>query len=935
MEPFIGENLFRSFESQIDTRRKLLGISDRKITEKVIYAFFLDRFHPKNEDEAIVYQNLTGLEWCSGFLASRSLENLIIRFLASTYSNQLSFDVINKLNSFVDMLHKAREHYAEIDLALSSDIALDLFAATNNPLFIKFAYPRKLETADFQKIVDHCVERVKALGVGEIALFQSGRRIHVAPLTITRLEDGSYEVHKYDTTSDASLVCFNLNEVHEFFTNEIKCKLEDKISLNKFKSPISLKKAQMKNTCHTKGLLTLLYKNINNESREMRKGALDLSWNDFKCLFGQFIMDQEIDKESALYQLSLLEQETREEKRELRKLMKTVIESGDEAVQQVGSEYDREIREYIPELSHWIREPIKTDSLMVHHRKLSKLLAHVSSKKIEQVSLSKSLSPVVRKSLDIIIDKKKHQEMQAIPQIQKQITELEYENTLLGKIAKEINQYAEVVRKKFFKLGFNAIAEDPPPADIPIEELKYYLALLLENIKELNNVTSKPALIDLLMQSIEEGCFNEFFAVYENLQDEDQDRLKKYIQHTVSGNLKGTIVNDVAFIEKIKYFDLYGNMFNPIIINTLIHLIESNNITDFKNLFSLLSPNFFTYRNPANILSAYHRTAEYSGSDPTSLANKIMVLDLKNCQFGIEEMVNFYDTLKDSLEQQQILGLLICNIALSKEWFSLLSGLMIQEQTGSKMIMCLLNVVSRKKIDVSLVDKIIYFLLEESLVRGKEMLILLLEITSKKIAPELDKKILSYCARNIDLIDDPFAIISLLQFSMKKNLLMEFIDVFDKISVGTKSNLPSKLWHTRRVINDIAAADPEAMKLLSGFISDYAAYIVTKGCYTISEAFDLPIVFFNICGKDFVEKAVAIMKGNPYEQDEIIDYLQELVSSDRYQHRLSVEIITTICINLLKAKPFNQLRIENFIEKNSGTGKIACDLLRNAFSKEF
>lgn len=584
----------KNFQEKIQEKKSQLNISDSLVKKKVIFAFFLDRFHPKTEEEALAYHSLTDFEWCPGSLAADGLKNLLSNFLDSKHSKSLSSEARSQLIHFISLLDNAKEHYAEIDYILSKDATLSFFAGGASPLVLAIPFKRTLNEEDLQQAIDHCLARIKTLKPGEKVLFQGGTQIHVAPFTIEYTGD-KYIAKIYNTTSIQERVFIVEESLNNFFNEMVSHKLDPKKRFEIQNLPIfpnmpkgrkgkPIRKDQLANTCHTKGLLTMLCDSLKASDNQQPKDQVDTSWSDFKSAFGDFLLDEEIENESLLHKLSAIEQESRKARTSLYHSTNEALSSSDEE-EQIHQEYEQLINEQIEKLRGQRQNPsfledeakAKATTIVEQQKKLKKIFKLLPSAEIEKIATERKLHPVVREHLEILTKKQKTLEETALLQADHLIERINDENS---------NEYASIglignfCQKAFIKLAsyfkvpselINPSVRKPEYRSLPTEKLKGYLLELKESSKVSDEHIFEDVAVNMLKQALEEGFHEDFFEIYENLSKGGKETLKAKLK-ALNASASGQLL-DKETLKKIKAEGL-DYFFGTAIQNSFLNMLS-------------------------------------------------------------------------------------------------------------------------------------------------------------------------------------------------------------------------------------------------------------------------------------------------------------------------------------------------------------------------
>src|ERR1700722_5438788 len=307
----------------IQAKEDFYHINDSLKINKLAFAYFLDQYTVKASDEKGVKEvkALSKYEWFSGSLTAEQFAKELRGFIASPQSSALKPELKQNIEEFASTLEKSNKQGYLIDLIRSKDLKLIFLILTG--IVIGEA---KIEVKDeeIQGITSETLKQIKSLKEGEKRIFLVGSLLHETRLTVERKKTG-WEVCYFNSSpvQFCTYQCMNASPLltREFWDKiyALKFSSEMSITCQELKTHIStvgkeiknehspevLIKSQNKNTCHFKGLLAALKKEMICSQSPHSADAVE-DWKEFKLAFGDYLLeDKKLDariKKQALEQ---------------------------------------------------------------------------------------------------------------------------------------------------------------------------------------------------------------------------------------------------------------------------------------------------------------------------------------------------------------------------------------------------------------------------------------------------------------------------------------------------------------------------------------------------------------------------------------------------------------------------------------------------------
>gem|GEM_PF-4901135 len=366
-DPFTTKN-------KLEIKKHIFGVGEEREVSKLAYAFFLDFAGSPDRNNPLCKNSFSKYEYFAGSITSDRLKHELCSFLESSFSSPLSKNSRQVIEKYIQLLESSQNLSEEIDLLRSAELRLILLAASGQGAE-NANRPLEIEDQQLSRFTHLALEKVKALQVGEKAIFLTGSVLHETLLVVekdspntffVRYHDSADLVHSYIAhdflfqesfwskiyrlkfSTNSSLVQATLGEhFKELEKPQQKCPFEIRPQL-KFSTNSSLVQAtlgehfkelekpqrkcpfeirpQCKNTCHLRCHLSVLKYEIMSSHSDLSEAYIE--WNLFKESFGQFLLENPHLKDEDLRYFSKLQQAKRSDTSRSVKNFHTCVQEG-------------------------------------------------------------------------------------------------------------------------------------------------------------------------------------------------------------------------------------------------------------------------------------------------------------------------------------------------------------------------------------------------------------------------------------------------------------------------------------------------------------------------------------------------------------------------------------------------------------------------------
>src|ERR1700722_4445379 len=535
----------------IQAKEDFYHINDSLKINKLAFAYFLDQYTVKASDEKGVKEvkALSKYEWFSGSLTAEQFAKELRGFIASPQSSALKPELKQNIEEFASTLEKSNKQGYLIDLIRSKDLKLIFLILTG--IVIGEA---KIEVKDeeIQGITSETLKQIKSLKEGEKRIFLVGSLLHETRLTVERKKTG-WEVCYFDSVGPKFVTyqCMNADPLltPEFWDKIYSLKFSSETTWTKEKdqaptmvvaleelkthistvgkeiknehSPEVFIRDQKRNTCHFKGLLAELKKEIIcSQSPHCMEAVTD--WKEFKLAFGNYLLeDKKIDiriKKQALEQ-----QDHRKARAHLIALFASMSNQGN---------YDETVKSYVEAIKKvcpGVDVPIGKDSKLQELKSLDFwLMKYLNRYLVFPEDMQSLLGTIenpcvanaVSRSEDLFASKQQKFEKELNEQLKIA------SSTFDGLIESAQEKFNEATNKLFGTKEEDHWNSNCKLFDyMPIEEKKieHYLTLFSNRPELLIHLHQRPALISILMQSIQLGKMESIKQLYDGLSANDKN----------------------------------------------------------------------------------------------------------------------------------------------------------------------------------------------------------------------------------------------------------------------------------------------------------------------------------------------------------------------------------------------------------------------------
>lgn len=526
---------------QLVEKEKFYHVSEGLKDNKLAYAFFLDRKSHLSMDKNQI-DSLSKYTWFAGSLTAERFFNHLKEFLTSPQSERLNPELKQKIQEYALALEKSETQGYLIDLARSSDLRLIFLILTGQ--HIGGSVEPTIE--QINKLTEETLNQIHSLKEGEKRLFLVGSLLHENRISVEKLKEG-WEVCYFDPnqTKYKRFHCTDTSAIFQraFWEKVYKLKLSShdkesaigelaelvqKVGSEQDISPDACTRPQCSNSCHFKGLLAALKKEIVVSSTSSPEETLKY-WTEFKCAFGEyFLQNAALDPEVKTH--SLEKQELRCERVEKLALFSNIVREGrfDETVQS----YLKAIKSLDPlyDLSELDKEQKEKGSPLKALKFLDGVLASCLEKYYlippEEMEVAKVENPCVKKTFEI------HKKTMNSHQ-QKLEKQLDDELKMAGS---PITLVLETVKTEWIRLTNQEDGYTLWRAPLAKEKIEGFLSRAIAEPNLMRHLSHRPAFVQALLQAIQMGKLESVKTIYESLNDQDKKALMYEIHQFSSDN---------------------------------------------------------------------------------------------------------------------------------------------------------------------------------------------------------------------------------------------------------------------------------------------------------------------------------------------------------------------------------------------------------------
>jgi hypothetical protein len=610
-------------KERIESKESFYHVSDSLKSNKLAFAFFLDQYTVKASDKEGVKElkALSNYEWFAGSLTAEQFAKELKGFIASPHSSSLKPELKQKLEEFASTLENSNGQGYLIDLVRSTDLKLILLILTGTLIG-----ESKIEAGNekIREISLETLKQIKSLKEGEKRIFLVGSLLHETRLTVERTKEG-WEVCYFDSTQ-TEFSEYQCTESSPLLTPEFWDKIyslkfsptctEEKnqtpriwrITLEDLQTHISsigkkvnnehcpeaLIKTQRKNTCHFKGLLAALKKEIICAQSPHSIDAVT-DWKEFKLAFGDYLLeDKKLD--IRIKKQAVKRQEHRLERAEQIALFASTIKEG--KYDETAKSYVEAIKNISPRFEYYALNSKFQDLKLLDDYLRRYLSLYLVSPEEMQSLIGRIENPCVASTFN------RYKNLFSVKQ---QELEKEVESELKT-ASSHVDVLIESVQEKFNEAAYNLFGKHKKTWPInnfnrvPLKEkqIEKYLSLFSNQPELLVHLEQRPTFILILMQSIQLGKMDSIKHIYDSLNDNDKKTFRDAIMYYTIHDFVGSKMYDRLLPKGVLEFYLSNpnHAISIALVPLLMDQVRSEGL--LTNLYALVrqDPQSINYMNP-------------------------------------------------------------------------------------------------------------------------------------------------------------------------------------------------------------------------------------------------------------------------------------------------------------------------------------------------
>src|SRR5581483_2050706 len=331
-DPFTTKN-------KLEIKKHIFGVGEEREVSKLAYAFFLDFAGSPDRNNPLCKNSFSKYEYFAGSITSDRLKHELCSFLESTFSSPLSKNSRQVIEKYIQLLESSQNLSEEIDLLRSAELRLILLAASGQGAE-NANRPLEIEDQQLSRFTHLALEKVKALQVGEKAIFLTGSVLHETLLVVEKDSPNTFFVRYHDSADLVhSYIAHDFLFQESFWSKIYRLKFSTNSSLVQAtlgehfkelekpqqKCPFEIR-PQCKNTCHLRCHLSVLKYEIMSSHSDLSEAYIE--WNLFKESFGQFLLENPHLKDEDLRYFSKLQQAKRSDTSRSVKNFHTCVQEG-------------------------------------------------------------------------------------------------------------------------------------------------------------------------------------------------------------------------------------------------------------------------------------------------------------------------------------------------------------------------------------------------------------------------------------------------------------------------------------------------------------------------------------------------------------------------------------------------------------------------------
>jgi hypothetical protein len=609
---------------RIKSKENFYHISDSLKSNKLAFAFFLDKYSVRASDEQGVKEvkALSSYEWFAGSLTAEQFAKELKGFIASPHSSTLKPELKQKLEEFASILENSNDQGYLIDLVRSTDLRLIFLILTGIVIG-----ESKIEVGNekIQEISSETLKQIKSLKEGEKRIFLVGSVLHETRLTVERKKEG-WEVCYFDSTK-GEFPTYQCTESSPLLTPAFWDKIyslkfspsfvttpgqtpRTMITLNELETHISSIgkmvdsqhdpeasiKRQNRNTCHFEGLLAALKKEIICAQSPHSADAV-MDWKEFKVTFGDYLLE---DKKlnATIKKQALKQQEHRVERTNHMALFASMIKQG--KYNETVECYVEAIKKVRPDFEMYALDSKLQKLASLDSRLRSYLNLYLVSPEEMQSLLGTIENPCVVSTFNTYKNRFPIKQQELEKQVENELKAASSHFDVLIESAQE--KFNETVNnllgkeKALWNFSFNF--DYVPLGEKQIEK---YLSIFSNRPELLLHLDQRPAFMLILMQSIQVGKMDSIKHLYDSLSNKDKTTFQQALERfTAADALDGSKLHPRLLPKSVLEFYLSNS--NHAISKMLAPLLMDQAIREgsLTNLYALVrqDPHLINHMSP-------------------------------------------------------------------------------------------------------------------------------------------------------------------------------------------------------------------------------------------------------------------------------------------------------------------------------------------------